>query len=98
MPLIKRMSGSIIDSMSMSRANPTTNQQHDGQHSKQLSWPLQSKRQSRWHQMDSESIEAITENSGWKELDNIKKTSHCVEHSVPVEHSPRVPTLPHDTV
>ncbi|EUC28098.1 hypothetical protein COCCADRAFT_41333 [Bipolaris zeicola 26-R-13] len=98
MPLIKRMSGSIIESMSMSRANPTSDQQPQGQNSNQLSWPLQSKRQSRWHQMDSESIEAITENNGWKELDDIKKSPHIVEHSVPIEHSPRVPTLPHDTV
>lgn len=98
MPLIKRMSGSIIESVSMSRVNPTSNQQYEGQHSKQLSWPLQSKRQSRWHQMGSESIEAITENNGWKELDNVKKSSHRDEHSVPIVHSPRVPTLPHDTV
>lgn len=98
MPLIKRMGGSIIDSISVSRANPISNQQHEGQHSKQLSWPLQSKRQSRWHQMDSESIEAITENNGWKEIDNTKKGPHHVEQSAPIELSPRVPTLPLEAV
>jgi hypothetical protein len=98
MPLIKRISGSIVESVSMSRANPTSNQEHDGQHSKQLSWPLQSKRQSRWHQMDSESIEVITKNDEWKELDNTKKGPHHVEHSAPIELSPRVPTLPLEAV
>lgn len=98
MPLIKRMSGSIVDSVSISRANPTLNQQHDGQHSKQLSWPLQSKRQSRWHQMDSESIEVITENNGWKELDHTRKGPHGAEHCVPIELSPRVPTVPLEAV
>lgn len=98
MPLIKRMSGSVLGSVSMTRANPPSNQQHEGQHLKQSSWPLQSKRQSRWHQMDSESMEAITESKGWKELDNTRKSPHRAAHPVLIELSPHVPNLPLETV
>ncbi|OAL56466.1 hypothetical protein IQ07DRAFT_674664 [Pyrenochaeta sp. DS3sAY3a] len=81
MPIIKRMTGSIIDSVTGTRAPSNSGLTHKLSRSERKSWPLNSKRQSQWHNMDSESIRPIADDDGgWGDSKSAIRVTQQIDH------------------